>query len=107
MPRAGYVVSSLDISSPPVIAEQTLMRFLYSWLVKAIIDVQSIRLLCHDDQASPLPGFPILAIETAWQCHYVAFSSSETRENFRAHLADLVPKRSGKSIDYLAGSVVA
>lgn len=59
----------------------------------SILDVQSIRLLGHDS-VSPLPGFPILAVATAWQCHYVAFSNEEAREAFRAKLQDLVPERS-------------
>ena len=59
----------------------------------AFSDVQSVRLL-DIHQRSPLPGFPILAIETAWQCHYLAFPSEESRENFRMKIQILIPKRS-------------
>jgi hypothetical protein len=65
-------------------------------LVSAFSDVQSVRLL-DVHQRSPLPGFPILAIETAWQCHYLAFPSEESRENFRAKVEILIPKRSSRS----------
>lgn len=56
-------------------------------------DVQSVRLL-DSRQRSPLPGFPILALETAWQCHYVAFRNEEGREVFKKKVEDLIPKRS-------------
>jgi len=66
-------------------------------LFLAFYDVQSIRLLTTDER-NPLPGFPIIALETAWQCHYVAFANDEAREAFREQVEALIPKRSGKSL---------
>ena len=34
------------------------------------------------NEFSPLPGYPIAVIETAWQCYYLAFPSEEMREEF-------------------------
>jgi hypothetical protein len=47
----------------------------------AYIDVSSVRPLDSGVQ-SPLPGFPILVLETAWLCHYVAFRDHESRDTF-------------------------
>ncbi len=44
-------------------------------------DVTSVRLLAVDG-FTPLPGFPILVIETAWQCHYMAFRDEASRFSF-------------------------
>ena len=63
----------------------------------AFSDIQSVRLL-EGHQGSPLPGFAILAVETAWQCHYVAFANEEARESFREQLQDLIPKRSTRGM---------
>jgi len=63
----------------------------------ALVDVAAIRVL-DIDRKSPLPGYPILAIATAWQCHYVAFKDKEARESFRTQLDELIPKRSDVKI---------
>ena len=52
----------------------------------ACSDIQSLRLL--DTARSPLPGYPLLVIETAWRLHYVAFSSEDTRLTFLLTLED-------------------
>ena len=61
----------------------------------AFSDVQSVRLL-DCSQRSPLPGFPILALETAWQCHYVAFRNEEVCASFCEKVEVLIPKRSAR-----------
>jgi len=35
---------------------------------------------------SPLPGFPLISIETAWRCHYLAFIDEEGRAKFQETL---------------------
>lgn len=45
-------------------------------------DIRSLRGLEARDQ-SPLPGYPILVVETAWMCHYIAFSDEDTLDTFR------------------------
>ncbi|CAB9508403.1 expressed unknown protein [Seminavis robusta] len=66
-------------------------------------DVQSIRML-DTQQRNPLPGFPILAIETAWQCHYLAFPSDEARDSFREKVEILIPKRSARAEVQITGA---
>lgn len=39
---------------------------------------------------SPLPGFYILVVETAWLCHYIAFRTEEARAIFKEKLNDAV-----------------
>jgi len=51
----------------------------------AFQDVQAVRHL-EPGYGSPLPGFSLLAVETAWRCHYVAFRSDEARDAFSQHL---------------------
>jgi hypothetical protein len=46
-------------------------------------DIQSIRRL-GSGARSPLPGFPMLVIETAWLCHYAVFSDETALDNFSA-----------------------
>lgn len=48
-------------------------------LVLSFVDVQSVRRL-DIDECSPLPGYSLLAVDTAWQCHYFAFSGDEARD---------------------------
>eukprot|EP00977_Amphora_coffeiformis_P008303 scaffold1878_cov170-Amphora_coffeaeformis.AAC.16 len=45
-------------------------------------DIRCVRGLEARGQ-SPLPGYPILVVETAWMCHYVAFASNDTLDTFR------------------------
>eukprot|EP00934_Nitzschia_sp_Nitz4_P005934 Nitzschia sp. Nitz4//scaffold143_size57137//47798//52921//NITZ4_006522-RA/size57137-processed-gene-0.41-mRNA-1//1//CDS//3329536470//5924//frame0 len=47
----------------------------------AFIDVLGVRPLDVGD-SSPLPGFPLLVLETAWLCHYIAFHDEEARDTF-------------------------
>lgn len=35
-----------------------------------------------EENCHPLPGLPLLALETAWRCHYLAFVSLQSREIF-------------------------
>lgn len=53
----------------------------FACLEIAYIDITSVRPLDAGLQ-SPLPGFPILVLETAWLCHYVAFRDEESRDTF-------------------------
>jgi Protein of unknown function, DUF547 len=47
----------------------------------AYIDITDVRPL-DAGESSPLPGFPLLVLETAWLCHYVAFRDDESRDTF-------------------------
>ena len=53
----------------------------------AFIDITNVRPL-DAGTLSPLPGFYILVLETAWLCHYVAFCSEEARDTFREKMQD-------------------
>uniref|UniRef100_A0A7S4EP11 DUF547 domain-containing protein n=1 Tax=Pseudo-nitzschia australis TaxID=44445 RepID=A0A7S4EP11_9STRA len=44
-------------------------------------DITFVRALVEDDLC-PLPGFCILVVETAWQCHYMAFRDESSRSTF-------------------------
>lgn len=57
----------------------------------AFIDIQSVRTL-DEDLRCPLPGFPVLVIETAWLCHYVAFANEDAREAIHAQIQKSLPK---------------
>lgn len=50
-------------------------------------DISSVRAL-ELDELSPLPGYPILAIETGWQCYYLAFPNEESRDEFCAAIQE-------------------
>lgn len=50
-------------------------------------DIQSLRYLSADAR-TPLPGYPILVIETAWLCHYAAFADEGAREAFRLKIEE-------------------
>lgn len=47
----------------------------------AYIDITGVRPLDARND-SPLPGFPILVLETAWLCQYLAFHDEESRDTF-------------------------
>lgn len=47
----------------------------------AYVDITSVRPLAASI-LSPLPGFPLLVLETAWLCHYVAFHDEVSRDTF-------------------------
>ena len=68
----GMYESSLSFYTP--LAKTACHEIFYS----DIILVRSLTV----DSLSPLPGFPILVIETAWQCHYMAFRDEASRDVF-------------------------
>lgn len=47
----------------------------------AYFDISSLKNY-EDGEFSPLPGYPIVSIETAWQVYYVAFASEAERSFF-------------------------
>jgi hypothetical protein len=51
-------------------------------------DIQSI---CFLDVGSitPLTGFPLLVIETAWLCHYCVFANDHARQTFNKRIEDI------------------
>jgi Protein of unknown function, DUF547 len=51
----------------------------------AYMDITHVRPIESDIQ-SPLPGLPLLVLETAWLCHYVAFRDAEARDTFGERL---------------------
>jgi hypothetical protein len=48
----------------------------------ALGDIDEVRKLDLEGNCHPLPGLPLLVLETAWRCHYLAFVSLQSRENF-------------------------
>jgi hypothetical protein len=52
-----------------------------SSLQLSYVDIISVRQL-GSRVFSPLPGYPMLAIDTSWQCYYVAFPDEVTRHIF-------------------------
>jgi hypothetical protein len=65
-------------------------------------DVQSVRFL-DSGVRSPLPGYPILVIETAWLCHYAAFADLGARESFRIKIEDAMSQFAERNDATLAG----
>ncbi|KAL3903743.1 MAG: hypothetical protein SGILL_010330, partial [Bacillariaceae sp.] len=55
----------------------------------AYMDITNVRPL-ESDNKSPLPGFPMLVLETAWLCHYIAFRDEEARDTFGEKLETVV-----------------
>jgi hypothetical protein len=110
--EVGVVPSKGDLSKGPLISECLVARCLWEshwreeWfgvyekglafyaplsrspcLELSFVDVQSVRVL-DAGVRSPLPGYPILVIETAWLCHYAAFADRGARESFRLKIED-------------------
>jgi hypothetical protein len=56
----------------------------------SLIDIRNVRPL-DAGTLSPLPGFHLLVLETAWLCHYVAFRDEEARDTF----GDMVEEATG------------
>jgi len=54
------------------------------------IDIKNVRLLGTKKEYSPLAGYPIAVIETAWQCYYAAFPSKDERDEFIDKLNGLI-----------------
>jgi len=67
----GMYESCLSFYTP--LAKSTCHEIFYS-------DITLVRPLVGD--FSPLPGFLILVIETAWMCHYMAFKDKISRDAF-------------------------
>ena len=67
----------------------------------SLADVQSFRLLDLGN-ASPLPGLPMLVLETAWQCYYIAFWNEELRRQFH-EILDTAKTTFDKSVSGLQG----
>lgn len=51
-------------------------------------DVKFVRFL-DEGPISPLSGYPLLVVETAWLCHYCAFSSARARQIFFDRIEDV------------------
>jgi hypothetical protein len=49
---------------------------------KAFYDIQGVRQIEDNTSRCPLTGFPLLGIETAWKCHYIAFRTEEILNEF-------------------------
>jgi hypothetical protein len=45
------------------------------------VDITNVRPL-DAGYLTPLPGYPLLVLETAWLCHYIAFREGEARDTF-------------------------
>jgi len=54
-------------------------------------DIQSVRRL-EAGMRTPLPGFPVLVLETAWMCHYLAFGDQEAKDSFKIQLTDALTR---------------
>ena len=57
----------------------------------AYVDVQNVRPL-DAGYLAPLPGFPLLVLETPWLCHYIAFRDEEARDTFGEKVEDAIAK---------------
>ena len=55
-------------------------------LVVSFDEIISVRECNPDTKANPLPGLHILAIDTAWRCHYFAFLEATALESFSSKL---------------------
>lgn len=57
-------------------------------LVVSFDEILAVR-KCHPRlELDPLPGLPILSIDTAWRCHYLAFATESDRECFLEKIND-------------------
>ena len=74
----GIYESSLSFYVP--LAKSACYEISYS-------DITLVRELRSDDR-SPLPGYSIAAVETAWQCHYLAFRDEPSRDLFRDKIVE-------------------
>jgi hypothetical protein len=45
-------------------------------------DIKRLRTLELPSERLQLPGFPILVVETAMRCHYLAFETEKKRDDF-------------------------
>jgi len=52
------------------------------------LDIKSVRLL--EEVITPLAGYPVLVIETAWLCHYCAFAHNKARQDFYERIEALL-----------------
>lgn len=59
-------------------------------------DIESVRLL-DPGMESPLPGYPILVIETAWHCHYIVLNNDDTRISLRSKIEDALSSLEAQS----------
>jgi len=64
----------------------------------ALADIQCVRDLKSEGGTNPLPGCPMLAIETSWMCHYVVFPDLENRKSFREKV-EAATARLAKQLD--------
>ena len=61
-------------------------------------DFQKIRKIDNNSQMNPLSGFPMIAIETALRCHYLAFLDEEVRMGFYNRLTLKETAQQGDSL---------
>ncbi len=55
-------------------------------LVVSFDEIISVRECDPNPEANPLPGLYILAVDTAWRCHYLAFLEAAALESFSSKL---------------------
>lgn len=61
-------------------------------------DIRSIRAMNNKSSRSPLPGLPMLVIETAWQCHYLVFLDISTLELFKKKALEFQDKLQNQEV---------
>ena len=71
----------------------------------AYVDITNVRPL-DAGHGSPLPGYPMLVLETAWLCHYIAFRDKEARDTFGEKVEDAIDKHI-KEGEFMAWGVVS
>jgi hypothetical protein len=59
-------------------------------------DIEVVRLLDPGTE-SPLPGYPIIAIETAWHCHYMVVNNDDTRASLKSKIDDVLSSLEAQS----------
>jgi hypothetical protein len=56
---------------------------------KALLDIEAVRKL-NVSEDNPLPGHPLLVVETQWRCHYLGFVNATERQKFFEKLNEAI-----------------
>jgi hypothetical protein len=59
-------------------------------LVVGFEEILAVRKCDLKPELSPLPGLPLLSIDTTWRCHYLAFLSDADRDSFLQKINDMI-----------------
>ena len=59
-------------------------------LVVSFDEILSVRKCDPKPELNPLPGLPLVSIDSTWRCHYLAFLTEENREVFLRKINDFL-----------------